>query len=440
MLQIWVYFIIVLTGALAIRGLSRPGVILALVWGTFAIEQVLQQNPFFLARQSLINIGLAAMLGATVTWAVLTGKLKGFKFSITHFFYLALVGIVALSYFWSISQPDTFRQMKRQIPYILTFSMVAPLCCFNQKQLDSVAKVYIYFGSLLLLGIAASSTSGRSIVVGVSQGSVVTANPLAVASFGGHVVICSIFHIYTNRSRLSPTTLLAGAIVLLGLYVILRSGSRGQMLAAVAACFIWLPITAKMAANRSSIIALVIAFLIAYGAIWLAEEYELANRWRRDLFEQHLTGRLDAASYVIQQMLDAGPMAWLVGLGNSACYKLIGVYPHNVPAEVLAEEGILGFACFLGFLVSVTLTGLRFMLDSNADASARARIGMMLTLFTFEFGLCLKQGSLLGSPLLFGFGLGVVNCILMDPAKKKSGLQKGQVLMAPPAFHVPVQQ
>ena len=58
------------------------------------------------------------------------------------------------------------------------------------------------------------------------------------------------------------------------------------------------------------------------------------------------------------------------------------------------------------------------MTKSDVDPQTRVHIGVLLTLFTFEFGLGLKQNSFLGSTGVFNVGLCVVVCTQL--MKKKS--------------------
>ena len=56
------------------------------------------------------------------------------------------------------------------------------------------------------------------------------------------------------------------------------------------------------------------------------------------------------------------------------------------------------------------------MRRADLAPDSRLQIGILLALFTFEFGIGLKQGSLLGSVGLFGAGL----CIAMSATKLKA--------------------
>ena len=438
MIQLLSLCIILVLGILMLRGIFRPGIMLALMWATYAIEQVLQQSiPIFLSRSWLINVALTLFTGAAVARAFLSHQYRGFVFSAAHLWMVALYLLTALSYFWSISPEFAGVKLEKYAPYIVAFAFVAPFCAFNQKQIQSAIDVTNYFGGLILVALAFGSFGRRGAVLETVQGQDIEANPLAAATFGGYVVICSVFSLYSDRSRNAIVFAIRIGIALLGIYTIIRSGSRGQLIGVMIACFLWLPITARMAAKRSTILAYIFAIVLAGSAVFLIDYLELAGRWSQDLVEQHSSGRFQQASHCIQKMWEAGPTAWLFGLGTSACYELIGGYPHMVPGEVLAEMGIVGFFFYLAFMISVTIGGFTFMMKKDIKPRTRVQIGLLLTLFTFEFGLGLKQNSFLGSTGVFNVGLCVVVCTQLIQ-KKATGIghlfSKRTMMMPNPNF------
>ena len=69
-----------------------------------------------------------------------------------------------------------------------------------------------------------------------------------------------------------------------------------------------------------------------------------------------------------------------------------------VPLEILGEEGIMGFVLFSLFTIFVIQDGMRAVRAKHLPTETRVNIGMLLALFTFEFILCCKQGSILITP------------------------------------------
>ena len=361
MINAFVFATILIVLILLIRGMVNPGIMLALMWATYVIEQVVQQNALVLSRPWITNVLLTVATSVAVGKAFLEGKYRGLTLTSAHLLLALLLGFTGLSYLWSICPDITYNLIVKYTPYILAVAVVAPFCAFDQRQLDKAFKVVMYFGSFLLLALAFSTIGKRGVVLDSIAGQDVEANPLAPATFGGYLTICAVFYIYARKSKNVIVFAFHVALALLGVYTIIRSGSRGQLLAVLVACFIWLPITAKIAAKRSTIIALVLAAIMIYSAVVGVGMIAGGGRWQEKYLEKDLTGRFDAVNYVLKKWIDAGPQEWFIGFGNSASYKILGGYPHNAPAEVLVEEGLIGFALYTGFMVVVTLTGLKIM-------------------------------------------------------------------------------
>jgi len=117
-----------------------------------------------------------------------------------------------------------------------------------------------------------------------------------VASFGGVVTICTSFWVYQNRKAKLFRHLIAGLIIALGLYTIVRSGSRGQLIAVVCALAIWIPVTAQMALRRGAITALLTAVGIALGAIYMIDNLGWSGNWEVDRIQNSFSGRVNTAN------------------------------------------------------------------------------------------------------------------------------------------------
>ena len=405
--------VLLIVGFFVVRAMLDPGYGLAIVLSMFCLEQFLQSaSGFFVSNSSYINIGVAGVAAGAVTMEVLRRGTKAIKISKAHLLWAALMGFVVLSIVWSISDGTAKNLIQKQVPYIVVFAILGPLCLTNSDQLSKAINSTIVMGGLILLAIALTGFGRRSLVLAhdFSTGQGVEGNPLAIATYAGIVGLCCIFSMYANRSLGLAKNAIKIAVALLAIYVVARSGSRGQLIAVVIAAFIWLPVTAKVAAKRSTILALASACAVLVGCIWLVEQAGTSYRWRDSQWEVASEGRVAQVQYVLESWFDEGPVAWMIGLGNSACYGLIGIYPHNVPAEIIVEEGLIGLGLYLAFLITVTIQGFRVIRNDDIDPVSRVQIGAFLAIFTFLFGLGLKQGSLLGQSNLFcvGIALGLI--------------------------------
>ena len=398
--------VLVLVGLvyLCFRSLKDPGIALGLVWCIYAMEQVLQQgNAFFLNYGSFLNIlvavvaGVAAFKNLASQRIALTSSPKILSLTVGLFVF------AGLSVFWAPYPDGSAKLFQTSLPYLLTFILIAPLCAPDVKQIEKAVQVLLYFGFLVLLGLLFSATDNRAIILAEISGEAVKGNPLAVSTFGGHVLLAAMFNIYSKRPT-SLKLLLFLTIAGVAMLTMARSGSRGQIVAVVIAAFIWLPITAKVAANRSSIIAILAAGTATIALIYVVSNSDYASRWSRKLVEENTLGRVESASYLLRAYAKGGPGVWLFGLGSSASYQVVGGYPHIVLPEVLGEEGLIGLILFLWIITATLSLGFKWIRSPDIDISSRVYLGLMLAFFSFDFLLSFKQGSLLGATLVFCFG------------------------------------
>jgi hypothetical protein len=155
-------------------------------------------------------------------------------------------------------------------------------------------------------------------------------------------------------------------------------------------------------AKRSHLLAfLTTAAFAVLGYLFLER---LGQLWRFDTPNLQIggRGRIDSAMRLLEIAIAKGPITLLFGLGNSSSWHYVGGYPHIVPLEVLAEEGLFGLFLFLTFMAGVYGTLIAYI--QNKSYPFRSEACLFAALFTFETLLCLKQGSLIGNQPLFCFG------------------------------------
>jgi hypothetical protein len=195
------------------------------------------------------------------------------------------------------------------------------------------------------------------------------------------------------------------ALIPIGLAVIIRSQSRGQLgAAAMAAAIGWLLVSRKALGTRlfSLGIASVLLGLIGW---WVWDLLPVdPQRWTGNLAESDAQGRLDMAKALLGHAASsAGSLVF--GLGNSSSYHYVGIYPHITPLEVLAEEGLLGLAIYSAVIVT-TFTSAAKLFGAKSDPGAsghRVMAAAVMSLFLFELMLSMKQGSLLSSTYVFAY-------------------------------------
>ena len=397
MLQIIIYIILVSLFVLALGALGRPGIAAALAWSMIALESVLQQsNQFLVSNSSFVNFFIAGLVGITIGWGIIRGKYRKLRISKQLWLYLLLISYCAISYFWSQSPTDTYDQIKLQLPYIITFCLLAPMCLINAKQLNTAITVLIYFGILIVIAINLSTIGMRGIVIDSVQGKAVEANPLAAASFSAYVGFASLFSIW-GKKLWNFNSLLKLCFVGFCVTAMYSSGSRGQVIAFAGISAIFLPLIAGVAAKRSTILAIVAIGIATFAVVIFVEQTELTTRWQYHKMLEDQLGRFDMLKEVMRHWISAGPTAWIFGIGSSSSFKYLGIYPHIVLGEALVEEGIVGVALLLAIISITVRQAFRLMSTPNLPSEVRVNIGIIFAIFTFNLLLSFKQGSLLGS-------------------------------------------
>lgn len=423
------------------RSVFQPGFALALMWSLYPAEQLLQQgSSIFIRASSAVNLLFTAVTLLAVLNSLRQGKYRGWRLPPEGWYCLGLFSITCMSYLWSISPDGTWIHLSASAPYLVAYILIAPLCATDEKQLKLAITTTVFLGATIMLGHAFSSVGSRGLELGVVAGKVVESNPLAVASYGGFVGICSLFSVYGRK--FSPLVAFKVAILFLSAYVINRSGSRGQLIALVVVSFIWLPIIAKATLKRSTIIAVLGSAIIAVGAVYIYNNVlQGTGRWVEEAVNQATVGRYDMALRLLEYWAGQGPLTWLAGTGSSSSYKIVGFYPHNVPAEILAEEGLIGFALFTAFICAVFFRSGRMMFSADLATETRVNFGILLAMFSFECILMLKQSSMLGSVRLFSLGMTIGwlgNKLKVQARKHKYAEHRARMpFLVPPAEQMP---
>jgi len=401
------YVAIVLTMIMAIlslRAISQPGIAFAMMWSLYASEQILQLgHPIFIRFGFLLNIGFTIVALAAVVNGIRRGAYQQFKLPPELWWCIGLFSVAICSYLWSIEPQTTLTYLKKSAPYVGAFLLIMPLCAADEKQLRLAVNLTVYLGTFILIGHSVGTYGRRSLVLISSASGDIESNPLAVASYGGIVGICSLFSVYGRK--FSPMFAFKVAVFFLSAYVIIKSASRGQLLALVVVCFVWLPIIARATLKRSTVIAFIGSAIIAGIALYVVYQLKDTGRWRSEQIEVAQEGRMLLITSLLEYWYNSGFGAWLLGTGSSTSYDIVGFYPHNIPVEVLAEEGIFGFIMYTGFAFCVLLRSGRLMFSSNLNVETRINLGILLAVFCFEGILTLKQGSMLGSTNWFAVGI-----------------------------------
>lgn len=406
-LTIITWILLLLLAGLAVASLRRSGFAYALVVSTYAVEHIVLQGRSGLPLAPWhVNFGMGLVCLASVAAAYNRKALSGYQFHRITYYVFALFAYAAVSISWSPDFDLCWYYYRQTLPYLALFVCLAPLTLYPRKEVDNFLLAMVLLGAATCLGLAFSEIARRAVAVEIGRNQTLQLNPLASGSFGAYTAFSALFLMYKNRTSHIQWRMLLLGVVGLGLFVIAQSGSRGQLLSFVLSSMIWLPLAANVVIRKSSIFALILTLVLSIAGYYSFEALGWADRISAQNIETSLQGRLDMASSLINLWVSGGAFTILFGLGNSSSYPLIGMYTHIVPLEVLAEEGVLMLFLFLLFAIQLY----RFLFSAiNSPAiekDDRINICFLGALATFEFILCLKQGSLLGQTPLFCFAFG----------------------------------
>jgi len=146
--------------------------------------------------------------------------------------------------------------------------------------------------------------------------------------------------------------------------------------------------------------------LVCIIASWALGQWATKDRWdRANMTESYETGRLQKIESLLTTWIEAGPITWIIGLGNCASFdeNIIGSYPHIVAGEILGEEGLIGF----GLATAIFALAMRALWRSYKVCrdypTARGVVACMGAIFIFEVILSFKQGALIGLGYILAF-------------------------------------
>lgn len=430
-----------IAGAMICSLWRQPAVALAGVLCMFGLEQMGQaSHSFFSQHQTFTNL----LIGGILLLSVLVKLIKGERFC-SNYPTIAWLVLVLFSYAFAstvwVRRPDlTLSNWATHGPYVLTFLLLTPLTVSDSKEIQAAFKAIILTGTVITVFLLTFvSWDARSIVLEGGNG-----NPLAVSQMAAMVSLVSIL---ANPWRDSKVwQVMRWVIVALCLVLVVRTGARGQLLGILLVTIACWPISHRIK-NFSQVFLLIgligfLATVVSFGLqeFWAKQSsyYAGGSRWSEQAMQGAISGRLEQA-LILVKLWYASPETLLFGLGNSASYDphVLGMYPHFLPLEILAEEGLFGFGLYLMILISTFISITRcFRLLSNEPDELMV-LGALAGLILFSFVVSLKQGSLLGNLELFMFTMITSRYIttVSSRIKAERGVQRGVAI--PPDDSLP---
>jgi ABC-type multidrug transport system permease subunit len=396
----------------------RPGAACGLALSGFALEQCAQAFvPMLSTYGQLFNYVVASSVIVALARQLMLRGPRVLVVGPAGWATTALLAYTALTLSWSIFPSATEASLLLRLPFVGLFVFLAPHTVQDQRDIEDLFMVVIFGTALALVPLLLfAQWAGRSVYLG-STGEVT--NPLALTQVAGNILIGGALTPMVRQKSGRAFLPVASALALIVLVTFLRTQSRGQIVAAIA-------VTAILAAVvRGGRIWLLIG---AIGMIWILGsglfEDELATnatRWDRGQMTKDLEeDRVSMAVRLLEYWYDSSPFHQVFGLGHATAQdpRLLGSYPHVVPAEILAEEGIVGAGLYLVCLIVGTFAYVQG-LSGNSNAATRAYLPAFFGLYCFEFLLTLKQGTLTGNTfflLILVLSDTVKRCVNAAPA------------------------
>lgn len=388
-----------IAGSLFITLWRYPAVALAGVLCMFGLEQWGQATTtFFAQHQTATNYLIGGIL---VIALAVQGIKRGFRifseYPLIGWLTLALFLYAFISTQWAPRPDISLNLWTGRWPYIVIFIVLSPLLITEDRDLRvAYASLILVGGVLATLLMFFVKWEARRIVLQHDLG-----NPLSVAAMGGMVMLILILADPWPESKIwFPVK---WALVAICLALIVRSGSRGQLLGVLLVSIACWPISRRLIhLKQFAFLAFIILFLgtatnYAFQEFWVQENYgKHAARWSEQSAQDDMSGRLSNALLLVRFWFSS-PETVLLGLGNSASYdpRILGFYPHFLPLEILAEEGLIGFGLFIMILYCALRTTFRSLRMVANNREERLLLGGLVGLCLFTLILSFKQGSLL---------------------------------------------
>ncbi|MEL6108314.1 MAG: O-antigen ligase family protein [Planctomycetota bacterium] len=406
--MIYVAAFLLLVAGLTYISLKREGSLIALAICMFGVETLFaSQSTYFVDHSSFANLVIAAALMFRCGFAFVRGQAVN-PFG-TNTWRLAglLIGVCLFTYLWTPETEQFTENWKRGGPYVLIYLLLVPMMMSSMEVARRTLMWTLAIGAVVTLVLFfGTDWQGRGIVLaGQSRFADKrdTAAVLAIAQLGGVVaIIAALIKIEKKRW----TTFLRWAIVILGMAVIFRTGSRGQTVAAIGCIAAFVPLHNRSMSLRGVVTILGSIGIVGFAGYYMYLEFGDQGRWQHS--HSALAHRMEMWGVMFQYWVRGGPVAWFFGLGNASAYKYVGFYIHNIPIEILCEEGLIGFTIYALLFKRVIENGFLTLRVGEMMEPFRFNVlAIFLALFTFEVLLTLKSGSFHAQQLFILYGVAI---------------------------------
>jgi hypothetical protein len=426
--------------ALAIGTWIRPAIGIGAVLCLYGLKQWGQSSTFYFSQHTHNQFANYAVFIICIMGVVRAAQRRGCVFCKLPTTAALVVGLLLYAFITISWAPDPETSLKEWLitgPYIITITLLAPLLLEN---LDDARVAFLSTAlagaALCGLALAFGHWGDRGLLVfgheAAENGNNIylyETNPLALSSMAGTVFLISALSL--GRPNRPLMRLFALAAIPIALGVVLRSGSRGQVIASGISLVVAFPIILR----SKEALPLRTLFFTAAAVIglgwWGAMHVNIdSSRWSANHASEAVEGRFEMA----QKLLKASTSDFfsaLFGLGNSSSFKVVGIYPHIAGLEILAEEGIIGATIYGAILLLALRSVLRLSARDDLTEARRNGLAILTALFLFELIISWKQGSLLFSIYVFCYAIILARLETPSTSSVRVPQQRSTVLARP---------
>ena len=398
-------------GGLVLALFRRPAAALGGVLCTYGFEQWAQANhSFFLTHATFTNYLTGCVLLLALMITVLKGRQIFTGYPMAGWLTLAMFTFALVTMLWSVYPKATLDNWHAAWPYITIVVLLSPLLIINPRDIYDGLIATLALGVVVLLLLFFTTESvDRNVVLGADAligGNIEAGNPLAIATLAGYVALIAVLMNFQGVARFWQVV--RWGVFAVAMMISIQSGSRGQLIATLIAVLMFMPISRRMKSVGGFIGFAVGVVMISGLVMWAYSLFASVDRWEgENLVDTYFNTRIETSLLVLRYWADSSPVHWFLGLGSSASYApfLLGIYPHFVMAEVLAEEGFVGLTLFCSVLFLAVRSMIRIYPYTKLYPDARGVLASLGALFMFQLILSFKQGSLLGHTHLFAFAI-----------------------------------
>ena len=395
----WITIFVATVLFLLWRSVKYPTVAICGTFCLFSLEQFGQAKiPFLAEHNTVTNITIGAILSLALGVQIVRGRVSLWDYPTLGYLVMTLLLYAFASSLWAPRTDLSATQWATGWPYLVCFVLLAPFLLENTKGVNLMLSTFVIVGTFVVLMLLLFvKWENRSVIIDSGR-MLGLGNPLATAQMAGNIILVSI--LCRHVRPIEPWAVLRWIVVAACIALAVKSGSRGQVLSVLIVLMVFWPMAGKKLGLWSTLGALVGCVMLALGVSFGVDEYWGANdvRWSEGKILSDAGGRWDMVSRLLSAWWGGGPLTILTGLGNSAAFdpRIVGFYPHILPLEILAEEGLVGFLMFIAILAIGLKEFWSAYRHAGESPEERETLVALAAMFTYSFLLSLKQGSLIG--------------------------------------------